>query len=386
MGNSNINRNSANMAITNGSINGIVDTQLSQNQFNSMSAISLIAQRLLERSKEDSSDVAVNFESPAILRTTREIAKMVAFKERISDSVSAVSKAKDAINWTKTYLNRAKTDLNNILGSSSSADRTATATSFDGHLSNIDGKVNGANQLVGFNNINLIGNTEGPDWKTNDIYTPTSNAGGGILEIKGAFLGVDFQVTDTNGLHWRLDAIDKTFYQYSSDGTGKRTGESMPAEGMTIESYDPISGAITYGGTGTLGGTLQRVGLNILTSEYYKNFADDASVQTAIGDIDKALAILNHEGSSIKADAAILEGRIKLIDAKINSFEAEKDLIVSEDVDASNAVAKAADLKLRMSLMNLNLLSAASNGLVENMLSLSRGPQKASGLFGLMGY
>ena len=374
------------MAITNESINSIVDTQLSRNQFNSMSAISLISQRLLERSKEESADVAVNFESPAILRATREISKMVAFKERISDSVSAVSKAKDAINWTKTYLNRAKTDLNNILGSSSSGDRTAAATSFDGHLSNINGKVNGANQLVGFNNINLIGNTEGPDWKTDDIYTPTSNAGGGILEIKGAFLGVDFQVTDTNGLHWRLDAIDKTFYQYSSDGTGKRTGQSMPAEGITIESYDPISGAITYGGTGTLDGTLQRVGLNILTSEYYKNFADDASVQTAIGDIDKALAILNVEGNSIKADAAILEGRIKLVDAKINSFETEKDLIVSEEVDASNAVTKAADLKLRMSLINLDLLSAASNGLVENMLSLSRGPQKASGLFGLMGY
>ena len=374
------------MAITTGPINGFVDTQLSHNQFNSMSAISLISQRLLERSKEDSADVAVNFESPAILRATREISKMVAFKERISDSVSAVSKAKDAINWTKTYLNRAKTDLNNILGSSSSADRTAAATSFDGHLSNINGKVNGANQLVGFNNINLIGNTEGPDWKTDDIYTPTSNAGGGILEIKGAFLGVDFQVTDTNGLHWRLDAVDKTFYQYSSDGTGKRTGQSMPAEGMTIESYDPISGAITYGGTGTLDGTLQRVGLNILTSEYYKNFADDASIQTAIGDIDKALAILNVEGSSIKADAAILEGRIKLVDGKINSFEAEKDLMVSEEVDASNAVTKAADLKLRMSLINLDLLSAASNGLVENMLSLSRGPQKASGLFGLMGY
>ncbi|HIA82305.1 MAG TPA: hypothetical protein EYO02_09430, partial [Rhodospirillales bacterium] len=72
------------MAITNGSINGIVDTQLSHNQFNSMSAISLITQRLLERSKEESADVAVNFESPAILRATREISKMVAFKERIS--------------------------------------------------------------------------------------------------------------------------------------------------------------------------------------------------------------------------------------------------------------------------------------------------------------
>ena len=123
-----------------------------------------------------------------------------------------------------------------------------------------------------------------------------------------------------------------------------------------------------------------------MTSEYYKNFADDASVQTAIGDIDKALAILNHEGSSIIADAAVLEGRIKLVETKINSLESEKDLIVSEEVDASNAITKAADLKLRLSMINLDLLSTSSNGLVENMLSLSRGPQKASGLFGLMGY
>jgi len=374
------------MAITTNPINGIVDTQLSLNQFNSMSAISLISERLLERSKEDGADVAVNFERPEILRATRRISKMVAFKEKISNNVSAVSKAKDAINWAKTYLNRAKTDLNNILGSSSSADRTAAAASFDGHLSSIHGKVNGANQQVEFNNINLIGNTEGPDWKTDDIFTPTNNSGGGILQIKGAFLGVDFQVTDANGLHWRLDPIDNTFYQYNSDGIGKRTGQSMPAEGMTIESYDPISGAITYGGTGTLDGTLQRVGLNILTSEYYKSFSDDASVQIAIGDIDKALAILNLKGNPIMANAAVLEGRVKLVESKINSLETEKNLIVSEEVDASNAMTKAADLKLRLSLINLDLLSTSSNGLVENMLSLSRGPQKASGLFGMMGY
>ena len=115
----NINGNSANMDITTGSINGIVDTQLSLNQFNSMSAISLISQRLLERSKEDGADEAVNFERPEILRATRRISKMLGFKEKISDSVSAVTKAKDAINWTKTYLTRAKTDRNTIVGSSS---------------------------------------------------------------------------------------------------------------------------------------------------------------------------------------------------------------------------------------------------------------------------
>ena len=105
-----------------------------------------------------------------------------------------------------------------------------------------------------------------------------------------------------------------------------------------------------------------------------------------LDDIEKALTILTLKGNPIMADASVLEGRVKLINTKINNLEAEKEHFISEEIDASNAISKAADLKLRLSLINMDQLSQSSNGLVENMLSLSRGPQKAGGLFGMMGY
>ena len=374
------------MAITPGSIHSIVETQLAKNQFNSMASIAMISQRLIERSREDSADVAVDFDRGDLIRATQGIARMVAFKEKISDSVGASSKAKDAINSVKNYLTKAKTQLNQILGSTSGADRSAVANDFNGHLKDINAKVNGASQQVGAGKLNLVGDTKGPDWKTDDIFSPTSDTGSNFVRIEGAFLGVDFSVTDTDGFNWRLDDIDNTFYQYELDGSGQRTGQSMPSEGLTIESYDPSNGAITYGGTGSLSGTLERVGLNLLTSEYYNDFVDDTAVTTAINDIDNALAIVTQKGSSIMADAAVLKGRVNLIDSKIKNLKDEKNIIMSEELEESVAVSKAADLKLNLAINKINLLSQAGNGLIENLLSLSNGPQKAPGLLGLMGY
>ena len=60
--------------------------------------------------------------------------------------------------------------------------------------------------------------------------------------------------------------------------------------------------------------------------------------------------------------------------------------MISEELDASKALSKAADTKLRLALINIDMISQANSALVENMLTLSNGPQKAAGLFGLMGY
>ena len=341
---------------------------------------------LFNRSIGETTDI-VNKELELNYRnTTKKIEKLVAFKEKLSDNISAISKANNAINSAKSHLNNAKNILNNILGSSSESDRDSAATSFDGQLSDINTKVNNANQNIGFRNINLIGQTTGPEWKTDDIYLPSSEKGNSIMEVKGTFLGVDFLIIDSDGFHWRLDKFDKTFYQYTTDGMIKRTGQSIPTEGLLIENHDPISGSITYGGSASLSGTLIRGGLEILTSEYYNNFADDASVKSAISDIDEALNQINVKGSHITNNAALLEGRINIIDSKISTLKSEKKQIISEEVDSSNAISKAADTKLRLAVLNIDLLSQASNGLIENMLSLSKGPQKVGGLFGLMGY
>ena len=133
-------------------------------------------------------------------------------------------------------------------------------------------------------------------------------------------------------------------------------------------------------------GTLKRAGLELLTSEYYNNFADDTSVQNAINDIDNAVTITNKKGSSILADATLLEARIKLINSKIRNLEDEKLRIKAEELEASSAKTKAADVKVQLALNNINLLSQVGSGLIENMMTLSAGPSKALGVFGLLGY
>ena len=375
------------MAIGLGSITEIVNTQLARNQFNSQDSIALITQRLVERHREERADVAIDFERADFVRASQEIARMTRFKDKVADNVAAASKARDALEWVETHLNSARTELNLILGSGSSEDRAAAASAFNGYMDNINSHVNSANQLVdGFNNVNLVGNTKGPNWKTDTIYTPTSDTGTGFVTIEGSFLGVNFQVTDSGGLNWRLDQSDNTFYQYKNDGTGERTGLSVSAEGLTVDNYDASTGAVTYGGTGSLSGTVTRAGLGLLNSPYYSNFADDTSVQAAINDIDAALTVLSQKGASITADASLLEGRINLVDSRIENLEDEKRRIRSEELDASSAESAAASLKLRLALDNINMLSSVSNGLVENMLALSSGPSPAQGIFGLYGY
>lgn len=369
------------------SITEIVNTHLARNQFNSQDSIALITRKLVERNREERADVAVDFERADYLRASKEIARMTKFKDKVADNVAAANKARSALEWTEKYLNNAKTELNQILGSTSSTDRAAAADAFDGFIRDINSRVSGANVTVdGYRNVNLVGNTQGPDWITDTIFTPTSDKGAGFAVIEGSFLGIDFQVTDAAGLNWRLDGRDNTFYQYKNDSSGEQTGLSIPAEGLTVDSYDAATGAVTYGGSGSLSGTVTRVGLGLLQSQYYGDFTNDTSVQAAINDIDAALSTLARKGAPIIADTALLEGRIDLVNSKIENFEDEKDRIRAEELDASKAVSKAADVKLRLALDNINLLSSLNNGLVENMLALSTGPSKAQGVFGMMGY
>ena len=81
------------------------------------------------------------------------------FKDKVSSSVSAATKAKNAASFIETHLDSMKTKLQTLLGSGSAEDRATAATEFDELYSNINSRADGANQLVNHQNINLIGNT-----------------------------------------------------------------------------------------------------------------------------------------------------------------------------------------------------------------------------------
>ena len=81
-----------------------------------------------------------------------------------------------------------------------------------------------------------------------------------------------------------------------------------------------------------------------------------------------------------------LETSLEGIDLRIKILEKEKDTIRQEELDASRAVSLAADMKLQLTLNNMNLLTSGNNAIVENMLSLTSGVAKGPGVFGFMGF
>jgi hypothetical protein len=367
-----------------GSINDVLSTQLSRNQTNSMESLVLITQQLVARMEDERHDQAVNFERSDLVEANRKKAQLLRFKSRVADNVTAATKAKSAIEWATRILGEAKTELQSLLGSTDPAARTAGAAAFNSHLADLNARVDGANQLIGVRNVNLIGNTSGPRFTTDDIFSATSERGGQVM-IEGAYMGTHFNVEDADGFLWRYDGNQKAYVQFNSDGTGERTGNTMAAEGLTITSYDHGTGAVQFGGSSSLSGTVVQGGIGVLTSEFYSDFADDAAVRQAIDDIDAAVITVAQRGAPITADATLIDGNVQLINEKVRQLDDERKRIKDEELDATAAVNRASALKLRFTINNINILSQMSSGLIENMMQLTSGPSKGPGVFGILG-
>ena len=244
------------------SVSDIVNAQISRNEVTGMSSLVNITEKLVQRMNEQKASQAVDFESNSgYRRGKRQIGRLLSFKDQISDSVTGASKAQHAMGFIEQHMDTMRTKLQSILGSSSQKDRENTATEFNSLWNNINSSADGANHSINHQNINLIGNTAGPDWRTEDIYTRTSQKGG-YTTIEGAYLGSNFELIDAEGYAWRISKNEEVYAQYNSTGT--KTGKEIPTENMTISSFEASgeTDAISISnGSETLSGTLNRGGL-----------------------------------------------------------------------------------------------------------------------------
>ena len=366
-------------------INDFVQISLAKNQTNSMESLVLISQKLVERMNAERRDDAVNFTRPDLVRANSEKGDLMAFKAKIADNLSAVSKAKGAIEWVENTLDDMLLDLQEILGSGDAEARAAAAAAFDEDLGLINSKVDNANQKIGYQDVNLVGNTTPPDFGVDNLYIRTSAKGGSAF-VEGVNLGARFNVEDAEGDLWRYDESTESYIEYSADGTGTPSGASVAADGLTIDSYDADTGAVVFGGTGSLQGTVVRGGIEVLGSEFYSGFADDAAVQRAIDDVTAAIDYVASNGSSIKANATVLQVSNRLIQDRISQLSSEISDITKEEVDATAAEAKAARLKVSLAVNNINLTMQHSTGIIQNLMALTEGQGSAVGVFGLLGY
>ena len=156
---------------------------------------------------------------------------------------------------------------------------------------------------------------------------------------------------------------------------------------MTVDSYDADTGAVTYGGTGSLTGTVNRQGLEVMDSTYYSDFSDDASVAAALADVEAAISKAIAGGAFIKANSASLTSNVDMASDQIAKLEKEVSALMRESVTEVAATTRAAQLKMALAVNNINMLASMNNGLVENMTQLlSNGPGRAMGVFGYAGY
>ena len=369
------------------SIGDIVNAHVSRNEVTGMSSLVTITEKLVERMNERKSSQAVDFDNNSDYRRgKREIGKLQSFKDQISNNVTVSSKAQTALSWIEKHMDNMRTKLQSILGSTSQEDRKSTASDFNKLWEKINDSADGANHIINFQNINLIGNTKGPDWETDDVYTRTSQKGG-YTTIEGAYLGTNFELIDGDGNSWRLAENGEFYKQY--DSSGSETGKKISSNEITISSFDSAndnSPLTLSNGTDSISGTINRGGLKILQSEYYNNFTDDTSIQNAINDIDKAIIYFDTKAARIRGNTTLLQSNNDLIKEQIAKLEKEVADIVSIEIKENGAKSRAEGLKFALTMNNMNLISQNNQGLIQNMLQAAQGPGKAGGIFGLLGY
>jgi hypothetical protein len=365
-------------------INDLVQIRLAKNQTSGMESLVQISQKLVERMNEERRGQAVDFERHDMVEATRKKTDLLAYKAKVADHLSAATKAKGAIEWVSTTLNTMLSDLQALDGADAET-RAAAAAAFNEDLAFINSKVDGASQRVGYQTINLVGAPTAPDFSVDNLYVRTSDRGGSAL-MEGVYLGSRFNVEDAEGDLWRYSETTDAYVEYVADGTGVPTGNTIAAEGLTLDSYDPDTGAVTFGGSGSLSGTVVRAGLEVLGAEFYDSLADDDAVDRAIADVTAAIDYVTSRGAAIKANATLVQTSNSLIQERINQLSSEISAITQEELAETAAEAKAARLKLSLAVNNINLVATANAGLIENMMVLTQERQPASGVFGMLGY
>jgi len=363
-----------------------VNIQLQKNQFSSMDSIALISKRLVERMRSERKDVAVDFSRPDLVRANNEKARLMEFKTKVADELSAMTKAKGAIEWASSKLNTMTAKAQALLGSTDPAARAAFAQEFNEALKFINDKVDGAGQKIGYQTINLVGDVNPSTFKADNLYIRTSSKGGRSM-VEGAYMGSHYNIAADDGYLWTYSAKEQSFIQRENTASATPTGTKIAFAGLTVDSFDHDTGAVTLGGTGGgLTGTVQRGGLGVLDSKFYEDFASDAGLQNAIDDMLAAMTYVKSTGSKIKADATVMQNANKTIHGRISHLNKDIDLITREELDEASAKAKAANLKMSLAINNINLVARQNTALVQNLLDMTQGLAQAPGVFGTMGY
>ncbi len=214
---------------------------------------------------------------------------------------------------------------------------------------------------------NLIGDVFRTSWLTDTISYYTTQSEGSRRTVQGQYLGSDYRIDLANGNQWVPDLKGTTLSEYSlyPDDIERDVGLGD----IAVQSFDRDTGAISFSveGSETVSGTLERGGVGVLHSWLYGNFQDDASIDTAIEDLDAAITKVDLATLEFKSNEVIARGRARAADRNIENLNDEA---LQLELDASGArIEIQLAERVRNSIVNQQINGVVSGPYAANLLS-----------------
>ena len=189
---------------------------------------------------------------------------LISRKENINEAITVLGRSLAQINDIRTHIDY----MRKMLIFLENGDLTAaeTAIDWDNKLRKINLLARGATGTIkegdAYTLKNLINTNSRNTFKMQKLFAPFTSDMGDLYRIDGVYLGTDYFITENgSGDFWNSDTSHLAFEsqvgtltEYSSYPNTK-TGQYETVETLTVNSYNPTTGAINF----ALGGYPQRM-------------------------------------------------------------------------------------------------------------------------------
>jgi hypothetical protein len=195
--------------------------------------------------------------------------------------------------------------------------------------------------------------------------------------ITGIFAGSDFTITETStGDVYVPDIFGSKVQALPIDPNVVDDGVLLLSDDTIVLDNDTGAVSITRNGAGSpvLEGTLERHGLNVLFSPFYGNFLNEASLDTALADIDKAT-------QTVRFMSGVFDGFVGRVGARrdqvanlikenekfVQKVEGDnlRNILIAQQEEQRNALLFSSALNSTISFSDNGVLSAAISNLID---------------------
>ena len=254
-------------------------------------------------------------------------------------------------------------------------ERTAYAQQFDQLLGDLNLKVKSA----GYSGTNLIGTRFTDSFTPDNLEYRTRPDSNAVTTVSGEYLGSDYYIKDASG-----DRHYPTIYGSSlvvfPNSDPNDPGTLLKSDDQI--SYDSSTGAISItangAGSPTLSGTLVRKGVGVVHSWLYEYFQSTTAMDTALTDVNNALAKIRLKIDSFSArakqanvqhdfvkqsaldnrDAAVrISTRIETEKSRADLLDQRRQLLISSAISTSLTYNSTGVLDISQQLQNKSFFS-----------------------------